>query len=165
MPPSLISAESLSRLRSQHLSIALHIKRLSSTQIQNRLRPDKWSIKEHLAHLGRYQEIFEQRIARIINEVNPHLSRYRSEEDKGFEKWTEKSVQQIQVELKYKRDEIIALIQALPHSSISKKAKHTSLGWLDIADWVEFFLLHEAHHLYSIFKISKIILDKPQDLT
>src|SRR6201993_1513189 len=47
----------------------------------------KWSACENLAHLGRYHEIFLERLERILTERNPAFERYRAEDDPGWEAW------------------------------------------------------------------------------
>ena len=65
------------------------------TFIKKRFRPNKWSIHEHLAHLGRYHEIFQGRLERIMEQEAPHFSRYKAEEDEEFFKWCQKETNQI----------------------------------------------------------------------
>ena len=67
----------------------------------------KWSMQEQLAHLGRYQEIFESRIQRILKEEGPDVGRYVSDTDNGFPAWLESSVPDILQRLYIRRDLLI----------------------------------------------------------
>ena len=55
--------------------------------LEQRPVPHKWSIREHLAHLGRYQEIFLERLTVILKGARPLLGRYKAENDPGFYEW------------------------------------------------------------------------------
>ena len=41
------------------------------------------------------------------------------------------------------------LVDSLDAEDLARSGVHPSLGALAIPDWIEFFLLHEAHHLYQ----------------
>ena len=44
-------------------------------------------------------------------------------------------------------------VSTLSESSFMRSGKHPVYGELSIPRWIEFFLLHEAHHLFTIFKL------------
>lgn len=56
----------LTRLANQLDALDPLLSGLTADQIQQRPQPDKWSIHENLAHLGRYQEVFTDRIQQTI---------------------------------------------------------------------------------------------------
>src|SRR5690242_10498517 len=74
------------RLQSQHLIIEELIGRLSEEQCDSEIMPGKWSIKQQVAHLVRYQEVFFERIQTIMNSFNAVFEPYVAEEDPEFEK-------------------------------------------------------------------------------
>jgi hypothetical protein len=41
----------------------------------------------------------------------------------------------------------------MDETSLQRIGRHARYGRLTVVQWVEFFLLHEAHHLYTIFMI------------
>jgi hypothetical protein len=48
------------------------------------------------------------------------------------------------------RAEFIRLGKGLSHMDASRVGIHPLFGEMSLALWVEFFLLHEAHHLYVV---------------
>jgi hypothetical protein len=46
------------------------------------------------------------------------------------------------------RAELIALVGSLSQAESTRTGLHPTFGELDVAGWLDFFLLHEAHHLY-----------------
>jgi isoprenylcysteine carboxyl methyltransferase (ICMT) family protein YpbQ len=58
-------------------------------------------------------------------------------------------------DLSNERTIIIEGLMTLTGAAISKTGRHPKYGLLTIAEWTEFFLLHEAHHLFSIFMLTR----------
>ena len=52
------------------------------------------------------------------------------------------------------REKIYNLIHHLPPDKLDRIGIHPKFGKLTISEWTEFFLLHEAHHLYAIFQLA-----------
>ena len=113
--------------------------------------PEKWSIHENLAHLGRYQEIFEDRFKKILEESTPAFGRYKAESDAAFENWLKLDSRQIIQKSLTHRKQLSAFILTLSDEQIQRKGIHPKLGALNIEEWTRFFLLHESHHMYTVF--------------
>jgi hypothetical protein len=45
----------------------------------------------------------------------------------------------------------------VPDDQLALKGTHPKYGTLMITEWTEFFLLHEAHHLFTLFRLSKAL--------
>ena len=143
----------LIRIKNQYGQVDDLIKGLSVKFITDRHLPDKWSIKEHLSHLGRYQEIFEERICRILKEETLVFDRYKAENDSFFAEWIALNVQEVVEKTKEKRSAIYQWLTQIEKEQLSRTGIHPKFGVLSINEWTEFFLLHETHHFYSIFQI------------
>ena len=48
------------------------------------------------------------------------------------------------------RAEVVKFIKGLSDAEADRVGIHLVLGKMDITQWIEFFLLHEAHHLYKV---------------
>jgi uncharacterized damage-inducible protein DinB len=110
--------------------------------------PGKWSANENLAHLGRYHEIFLERIERILTEENPAFSRYRAEDDPQWEAWRTLAYKEVAEKLSSLREMLVARLKTLSAADYKRTGTHPKFGEMTPALWVEFFLVHEAHHLY-----------------
>lgn len=150
----------LVRLNHQHKNISFLIQGLAFEHLEIRLIPNKWSIKEHLAHLGRYQEVFKQRVLQILNDKTPKLDRYIAEYDEYFQHWLSLGSLEIMQRLGKERQALIELLKSLNSKELNRLGKHPKLGKMDIPKWTEFFLLHEAHHQYTIFRMTQELLKK-----
>jgi uncharacterized damage-inducible protein DinB len=110
----------------------------------------QWSAHEHLAHLARHHAVFLERLQQILHEHRPPLSRYRAEEDPAWPEWSCLSTEEVLGRLTALRGDIIQLITGLTEAQTSRVGVHPLFGDMSLAHWVEFFLLHEAHHLYMV---------------
>lgn len=112
----------------------------------------KWSAHENLAHLGRYHEIFLERMERILKEANPVFDRYRAEADPQWEAWRALSYKEVVGKLAWLREMLMARLKSLSTDDYARTATHTRFGEMTLALWLEFFLVHEAHHLYVVLQ-------------
>lgn len=109
---------------------------------------------KHLAHLGRYQEIFLMRLGVMINEEAPNLERYRAENDPIFHEWCQLEVDTIRKKSLNYRSTIIRFINELSAEQLHRIGIHPKLGAMNVLDWTHFFILHESH-IYSIFSLKQ----------
>ncbi len=146
----------LVRLQYQHLGICEIIAGLPADKLQHHPEKGKWTILENWAHLVSYQVEFLRRVKRILDGENPTLRRYVSEEDPDFQKTREMSAAELWEKMKNDHDIILVQVQHLGNMQLTKKGIHPVFGELDVSQWVEFFLLHEAHHMLTIFKLAHV---------
>lgn len=122
--------------------------------------PDKWSAQENLAHLARYHEIFLQRMDRILNEDRPVFSRYRAEEDPEWELWRQRTYRDLLDRLPVLREQLVLKLKSLSDQDFQRAGIHPKFGELELSQWLEFFLVHEGHHLYLIFQQVRVLAQK-----
>ena len=126
---------------------------LSESFISDRHIPNKWTVLEHLAHLGRYQQVFEKRYKLILAGDHPQLDRYVAEEDPKFEDWCKLSFNRVLNKTAEHRKEVNRTLSSLSVQDFRKTGIHPSYGTMTLNDWILFFLLHESHHIYAIFRL------------
>ncbi|CCH52644.1 hypothetical protein BN8_01658 [Fibrisoma limi BUZ 3] len=156
----------LSRLTDQPDALDHLLFGLTEDQIRHRPQPDKWSIFENLAHLGRYQEVFSERIKQIQQEDTPTFERYVADEDAGFGEWTQLSLLSLVERLRGERAVLNAFLSILREEQLTRTGIHPVYGAMTVEGWAEFFLLHEAHHFFTILKIGGSLrsADEPMGL-
>ena len=115
--------------------------------------PGKWSAHEQLAHLARYHQIFLQRIDRILTEQAPEFSRYRAEDDPEWPAWTGLPTSQLLVRISSMRAKLMARLRSLSEEDFARTGVHPKFGAMNLSLWLEFFLVHEAHHLYVVLQL------------
>jgi uncharacterized damage-inducible protein DinB len=115
--------------------------------------PGKWSAHEQLTHLARYHQIFLQRIDRILAEQSPEFFRYRAEEDPEWPAWSGLPTQQVLARLSSMRAKLMARLRSLSEEDFERTGVHPKFGTMSLSLWLEFFLVHEAHHLLAILQL------------
>lgn len=122
--------------------------------------PGKWSAHEQLAHLARYHQIFLQRIDRILAEQAPVFSRYRAEDDPEWPAWTSLPTPQLLVRISSMRAKLMARLRSLNEEDFERTGVHPTFGAMGLSLWLEFFLVHEAHHLYVVLQlVRKLVIE------
>ena len=147
--PSSIST----RLQYQHKSLLDILDGLSDEQIRRQLNPGKWSIFENIVHLQTYQHAFIRRIRKILDEENPVFDRYTAEADPLFHDNCTKSSREVMADLLTIRKELSNGILSFKDTDLEKAGIHPAYGKMSLVQWLNFFLLHVAHHLFTIFKM------------
>lgn len=143
------------RLKTQHLAIAEIVKNVDEQRLNHQPEPGKWSIKDNIAHLVSYQPVFIGRIYQILKGDTPTFAAYRADDEPDFLHARELPLTELLSKLNGNRRQILELITNLPDDDLLLKGTHLKYGTLTITEWTEFFLLHEAHHLFTIFKLAK----------
>jgi hypothetical protein len=158
-----LSISAISRLQHQHKTIHDLVKGLSEEQLNKRVNPEKWSAFEQIAHLAAYQPTFFGRLHKMQQEVSPSFERYVADNDPLFHECCKNSLKELLEDLDTQRFIIINHLTTLPEQALRRTGHHPKFGLLTIVEWTEFFLLHEAHHLFSIFMLTReqLILSQP----
>jgi hypothetical protein len=147
-----LSPSSAARLATQLDSLPSLLEGHPPEALDRRTRSGKWSVHENLAHLARHHAVVLDRVRRILSEEKPTLPRYAAEEDKEWPEWAALSTHEVLIRLRALRTELTVLVSGLPDEALARTAVHPSLGEMALPLWIEFFLLHEAHHLYLVMK-------------
>jgi hypothetical protein len=149
--PLTISA--LSRLRHQHQTIRELTGRLSDERIRRRPDPEKWGVFENVAHLACYHGVFQLRLEKIASEDSPAFGRYVAEADPDFPGYLQRPATALLDHIDTRRSALLIQLEGMTENHLRRTALHPQFGMLDVVQWTEFFLLHEAHHLYTIFRL------------
>lgn len=137
------------RLASQLESVALIVRDIPPERLTRRAVPETWSAHENLAHLARYQRMFlDARIRRILTEERPEFRRYRSQDDPEWPRWRGMTLEQTLTELTVGRRALMERLASCSDRELARIGVHPAFGAMTLSEWVEFFLIHEAHHLY-----------------
>jgi len=141
------------RLEYQHKSLLDIIEGLSDEEIRRQVIAGKWSIFENIVHLATYQHAFLDRMRKILDEEIPQFDRYTAETDPLFHDSCSRSTREVMQDLITTRRELIDKIFSLKEEQVLRKGGHPVYGNMNIIQWLNFFVLHESHHLFTIFKL------------
>ena len=138
----------LARLRGQLEALPVVVGAASGERLRQRPASGAWSAHENLAHVARHHEVMLERIERMLREDGPALSRYRAEEDPLWPAWASRSPEDVLKALRELRARLVAWVESLSVEEAARIGVHSTFGPMPIPAWLDFFLLHEAHHLY-----------------
>jgi DinB superfamily len=148
-----ISSFTATRLEHQHRTIRELAGGLPEAELRRPVNPGKWSAFEQIAHLAAYQPIFADRLKKIAGEPAPVFDRYVAENDPHFTACLQRSPVALFDDIDSGRAAILSALEAGGETLLSKTGLHTRYGLLTGKEWIEFFLLHEAHHLFVLFQL------------
>lgn len=152
-----MSSSIATRLQYQHKSLLDIIDGLTEEQVRIRTNPEKWSIFETIVHLQTYQHVFSGRVREIRSDNRPVFEPYNPNTDPAFIDNCQKSVREVMQDLITTRKEMAAAFLPLSLAELNKTGVHPVFGQMVLQQWLNFFLLHEAHHLFAIFKQAGVI--------
>ena len=138
----------LVRLQTQLDSLPLVIGSTSDEKLRTRPTSGKWSAQENLAHLVQHCRVTIARIQRILSEDRPHLGSYKAENDPEWPAVSALSTDEVLTQLRAARAELNDLAVRLSPEQAKRTGVHPAFGEMSVVEWLNFFLIHEAHHLY-----------------
>ena len=136
------------RLANQLHALRLILIDASPELLKWRPASGKWSAHENLAHVARYHQIMLDRLTRLLEEDRPSFARYRADDDPEWPAWVSLTTEEVVRRLKALRGDLMARVDGLSERNLGRRAVHPAFGEMTTTAWLEFFLLHEAHHLY-----------------
>ncbi len=120
--------------------------------LNKRTVPDKWSLKELIAHLYRVQQVFEQRIVAMLTEENPTVTVYDPDQDGEFQELLRRPAKDLIVALQSNRELLLAQLEMLDAAEWHRKGRHPEYSGYDVHFQVDYMVHHEAHHLYQMYQ-------------
>jgi uncharacterized damage-inducible protein DinB len=151
----MLSQSIIVRLRHQHETLTELLEGCSEEALRRRAIPGKWSIFEQSAHLAAYQPTFYARLQQMESVNGPSFERYVADNDPHFQECCQKSLSELLDYLNKERAVISRHLLSLTEMDLQRSGRHPKYGLMDVGGWTEFFLLHEAHHLFSIFMLAR----------
>lgn len=142
------------RLRCQHECLETLIGDRSGDELRLRPLPEKWSVLENIAHLAAYQQMFSRRVTRMLTEDDPALPAYIGDTDPRFLDMKEQAPGDLLADLSSDRLYLHDWLMSLGGAQLARTGTHSRYGTRSLLLWIEFFLLHEAHHLETIWKLT-----------
>ena len=146
MTPSIVA-----RIKNQLDCLPEVLGSASRDSLHSRPVPGKWSAHENLAHLLRVQEVMFSRMERILVEDSPRLDRYDAQSDPDWPRYAALPTDQVLEQLVTTRKRLVATLEKLSPEALARIGVHSRMGAMPLVTWLEFFLVHEAHHLYATF--------------
>jgi len=120
---------------------------------EDRLReervPGKWSAHANLAHLGQFHDVIHARFHRMLHEDAPTFARMVPHEHPDTQVWIDKPSAVMLADFTARRRELCAWLRVLTPEQWDRQGTHAAFGTMTMTQWLEFYLQHEGHHVYT----------------
>jgi DinB superfamily len=140
------------RLRRQAAEVKRLTMGLDESALATPTVPGKWSLKELVCHIRRMEEIFGERLNRMLTEDNPPVVPYTPDGDAGFADITRQPTEGVLEDYLREREALCRRLESLPPADWHRKARHPEFEHYDVHFQTEYMAHHEAHHIYQLFQ-------------
>jgi uncharacterized protein (TIGR03083 family) len=141
----------IERLKSSGEEVRRLCRDLDEITASTRTVPDKWSVKEILAHLAKLQEVFEQRVDAILAKEGAPITSYDPEKDAEFAAFAAKSADELWKGFEEGRQRLVGKLEKLAPADWHRKGSHPDYPVYDIHFAMEYMTHHEEHHAFQMF--------------
>jgi uncharacterized damage-inducible protein DinB len=154
----LLTVSQKNRLQTQLNDLIDWLKATPDIDLKKQWIEGKWSMWQNAAHIFSHQLIFLKRMKRILAEEIPVFERFVPDNDEYFfayEKFDKETLIKKGIE---NCEAIKQFLFSLDEQQLQRNSLHQQFGKNNIENWTELFLLHEAHHLFTFYKLKRMSL-------
>ena len=116
-------------------------------------KPDRWCISEVLAHLAALEQVYAERVLRIMAEDSPPLTKYDLDGAKMRHEYSRGSAGENLALFTRTRRSTLAMLTGLPPSAGARTAVHSELGTITLAHLLSEWANHDLGHLRQIAEL------------
>ena len=113
-------------------------------------KPDRWSISEALAHLAALEQVYAERVRRIMAEDSPRLAKYDLDGAKARQEYSRGLADEDLEQFTRSRRASLALLAGLPPSACARTAIPSELGAITLAHLLNERANHDLGQLRQI---------------
>jgi hypothetical protein len=145
-------ARVVQRLRDQADDVRRLVAGLDEESLAKRTVPDKWSLKELVCHVFKVQQVFSERLERMLAEDNPTVTSYTADADAGFPRLTALPAEQTLAAYFAERERYLDRLEDLSPGQWHRTAQHPEFSNYDVHFQTDYLAHHEAHHIYQMLQ-------------
>lgn len=146
-------SELLERFRRGPELVAVAITGAAGSELDYTAGPDKWSVRQILAHLSDAEMVAGDRVRRIIAENHPTLVGYDQELwAKNLDYQRRKTSQSLET-FRRLRGENYDLLKEIPEAAFERTANHTERGTITLHQHVRLMAEHAESHARQLQKV------------
>jgi uncharacterized damage-inducible protein DinB len=126
---------------------------LTPELLKERPGEGRWSLHEITLHLCETQDIFTERVARMLIEGRPVITPYAPDDARREGAYLARDFQEAVTTLRRQRENLLTLLDSLTDEQWSREGEHPEIRHYSVERCMESFMRHEEHHLYGMFNI------------
>jgi hypothetical protein len=143
-------AELLERYRRGAELVAVAITGAAGPELDFKPAPNKWSVRQIVAHLADSEAVTVARLRSVISEENPTLIPYDQNAWAERTDYDKRKPSQALDTMRHLRADNYALLKDLPEETFARTATHTRRGKMNLLDLVRLFAEHAENHAMQI---------------
>lgn len=114
---------------------------------------DRWSIRDVLAHLEQLEQVYAERVKRIMAEDSPALAKYDLDGAKARQEYSHGSGAENLAYFTHARRSTLAILANLPASAGARTGVHSELGTITLSHMLNEWANHDLGHLRQIAEL------------
>lgn len=126
---------------------------LSDSQLSERPAPTTWSLKEITMHLIETQDIFIERVTRILTEENPPIQPFTPDKARQEGLYLSANFEGRMKDFEVQRGNLFAIVRDLSDAQWKREGVHPDAKHYTIEKCLEAMMRHEEHHLLQMFNV------------
>ena len=123
---------------------------LSAELLQWKPKPDRWSISEVLGHLAALEQVYAERVLRMVAEDSPPIRKYDLDGAKAREDYSRGSAGENLAQFTRTRRSTLTMLTGLPAAAGARTGVHSELGTVTLAHLLNEWANHDLGHLRQI---------------
>jgi hypothetical protein len=117
--------------------------------------PDRFSLREALAHLADWESIWQERITRICSEDNPFLPSVDEGKLAAERDYSSRSPQASIAAFIEGRNKVLKALRALPDEAWRRRGHREFVGDIDLFQLVVMISGHDGYHLRQVCEYTR----------
>jgi uncharacterized damage-inducible protein DinB len=113
----------------------------------------RWSLHEIAIHLVETQEVFSERIARMLVEDRPAITPFFPDEPRREGFYLTRDCTEGMTVLRRQRELLLTLLGSLTDDQWRREGQHPDIRHYSVERCMESFMRHEEHHLHTMFNL------------
>ncbi len=126
---------------------------LTEELLKERPAEGKWSLHELALHLCETQDVFVERVARMLTEERPQIVPFEPDEARQNGLYFTENFTKRMKEFTVQRTTLVSLLQTLTDAQWKLEGRHPQMKHYTIEKAMESFMRHEEHHLHQMFNV------------
>jgi hypothetical protein len=114
---------------------------------------DRWSVSEVLAHLTDIEQMFSDRVRRMVEEKAPQFTEYDQEAAYAAGKYSRGTAREHLQKFCHARDRSLSMLRYLPADAAARTAEHNVLGTIRLAELMNEWASHDLGHIRQIAEL------------
>jgi uncharacterized damage-inducible protein DinB len=126
---------------------------LTEQQLKERPAKEQWSLHELVMHLIEMQDVFIQRLTKLLVEEKPTIEPFEPDDARKRGLFLMESLEGRLATFLDQRATLVKLLQTLSEQQWQLEGVHPEIRHYTVEKCMESLMRHEEHHLYQMFNV------------